>query len=109
MRPRLYTVYFLHALIFAFVISQFDFLAASLVALFSALGAILWRRKRPGDFVVRNYLPRVLVASTYALVFLAAFFLQRYFQPMNYRRDVLAAVSIFAALLAAYFATIGRR
>ena len=107
MRPWLYTAYFLHALIFSFIISQFDFVATTIAAIFTVLGAILWRRKRPNDFVVHSYLPRVLVASTYTVVSFVGFFLLRELQPMNYRRNDLAALGIFSALLAIYFATVG--
>jgi hypothetical protein len=109
MRPWLYAVYFLHALVFASVISQFDFLATSVAAILSVLGVILWVKKRPSDFVLRNYLPRVLVASTYALVFFLGFLLLRILQPTNYRRNGLAAIGIASALLAIYSATIGRK
>jgi SNF family Na+-dependent transporter len=38
MRPWLYAVYFLHALVFASVISQFDFLATSVAAILIRVG-----------------------------------------------------------------------
>jgi uncharacterized membrane protein len=109
MRPWLYLIYLLHALFFAFVISQFGFLATSVAAILTVLGVILWIKKRPSDFVVHNYLPRVFVASTYALAFFAGFLLLQKLQPMNYRKNDLAAVGIVAALLGIYSATMGRR
>lgn len=109
MRPWLYTAYFLHALIFSFIISQFDFVATAAAVVLTVFGAILWRKKRPNDFIVRNYMPRVLVSSTYALVSFAGFFLLRDLQPMNYRRNDLAGLAILSALLAIYFATVGRK
>jgi hypothetical protein len=109
MRPWLYTAYFLHAPIFSIIISQFDFVATTIAVIFTVLGVILWRRKRPSDFIVRNYLPRVLVSSTYALLLFAGFLLLRKLQPLNYRRNGLAALGIFTALLAIYFATVGRK
>ena len=109
MRPWLYGVYFFHAVGFSVVISQAGFLPTLVAVALTVLGVILWRRKCPHDFAIRSYVPRVLVALTYALVFFVSFQFWRKTQPMNYRVNDLAALGVVCLLLAIYSATIGRR
>jgi hypothetical protein len=110
MRPSFYALCFLHAVVFSAVISQTGFLPTLIAAVVTVLGLVVWRRNRPQDFVVRSSLPPVLVALTYGLVFFAGFRrLMRKIQPMNYRANDLAVLSVVCLLLAIYSATIRRR
>jgi hypothetical protein len=109
MRPSFYALYFLHAVVFSAVISQTGFLPTLIAAVVTVLGLVVWRINRPQDFVVRGSLPPVLVALTYGLVFFAGFRLMRKIQPMNYRANDLAGLSVVCLLLAIYSATIRRR
>jgi len=103
MRPWLYAVYFLFALILSLVISQLDFVATFITVALSLAALILWRYKRPQDFAIQGYLPRVFVAVTFVIVFFAGFLVLRKTQPMNYRANDLAALAFLSLFLALYF------
>jgi hypothetical protein len=52
------------------------------------LAAILpWRKRRPQDFKMANYLPSVFISLMYALVFFTSYLIVRATQPTNYRAE----------------------
>jgi hypothetical protein len=105
----MYANYFLFAVITAYVISQLGFLA-TLITIALMLAAIPpWRKRRPQDFKMANYLPRVFISLMYALVFFTSYLIVRTTQPTNYRAENLAALAIVSVLLAIFFGSIGRK
>jgi hypothetical protein len=106
--PRpVYGICVLFAVICSYVLSQLGFLATLVTIGLSLCGLLVWRKTRPQDFIVKDYLTRVFTALTWVLVFSVSYFIVRMFQPTNYRIHNLASMVIFSALLALYFGAIG--
>jgi hypothetical protein len=105
----LYASYSLFAVIAAYVISQLGFLATLVTVALMLSVVLLWRKRRPHDFTIANYLPRVFLSLMYALVFFTSYLIMRKTQPTNYRVHNLAAIAILSVLLAVYFGSIGRK
>jgi uncharacterized membrane protein YgaE (UPF0421/DUF939 family) len=106
---RVYAIYFLVAVIFAYVTSQSGLLATVIAIALTLSGILLWRKKCPHDFVTPSYYIRVFVSVMYAVIFLFSFLIVRKTQATNYRANNLAALAIFFLLLAIYFGFVGRR
>jgi hypothetical protein len=104
-----FVIYFLFAAICAFAISQWGLLATLITVGLSLSGVLLWRRRRPQDFVIKDYRPRVLVSLMYAVVFFSAYLIVRRTQPTNYRGYNLLALAVLSILLAVYFSSTGRK
>jgi hypothetical protein len=105
----IYASYFLFAVITAYVVSQFGLIATLIAVSLMLSGILLWRKRRPQDFQMANYLPPVFSSLVYALVFFTSYLIARATQPTNYRAETLAALAIVSVLLAIYFGFIGRK
>ena len=106
---RVYAIYFLVGMIFAYVTSQLGLLATVIAVAVTLSGILLWRKKRPQDFIIPNFYTRVFVSAMYALVFFASYLIVRRAQPTNCRVHNLAALAIVFLLLAIYFGFIKRK
>ena len=102
-------IYFLIGVIFAYAISQLGLLATVILVSLTVSGVLLWRKKRPQDFILPSHNPRALMSLIYALIFFASYWIVRMAQPTNYHVHNLAAITITFVLMAIYFGTVGRR
>ena len=95
----LYTICFLCAVITSYSLSQLGLLATLIVSGFLFCGILVWKDRRPKDFVIANYATRVFVSLIFALVFFVSYVVVRKVQPANHRAYNLAALAIWFALL----------
>ena len=96
----LYTICFLGALISSYSLSELDLFVTLITVGLLLCGILVWRGKRPQDFVIANHLPRLFISVMWALVFCVSYLIIRRVQPTNYRAYNLAALAMWFAVMA---------
>jgi len=96
----LYTICFLGAVISSYSFSELGLFVTPVIAGLLLCGMLVWRLKRPQDFLIANYLPRLFISAMWAFVFFVSYLVVRKVQPTNHRAYNLAALGIWFALMA---------
>jgi hypothetical protein len=102
-RGLIYTICFLGAVLSSYSLSQLGIFLTLIAVGLLLCGIMVWRGRRPQDFVIENYLPRLFISTMWAIVFFVAYLVVRRVQPTNYRAYDLAALGIWFAFMAYSF------
>jgi hypothetical protein len=101
MQPRLlYAIYFLVAVASSYSLSELGLLVTLVTVGLLAGAMLVWKRKRPQDFLIANHMPRIFISLMLAFVFFVGYLIVRKVQPTNYRAYNLAALAIWFAVMA---------
>jgi hypothetical protein len=102
-RGLIYTICFLGAVLSSYSLSQLGIFLTLITVGLLLCGIMVWRGRRPQDFVLASYLPRLFISTMWAIVFFVAYLVVRRVQPTNYRAYDLAALAIWFAFMAYSF------
>jgi len=92
MQPRLlYAIYFLVAVASSYGLSELGLLVTLLTVGLLVGAMLVWKRKRPQDFLIANHMPRIFISLMWAFVFFVGYLIVRKVQPTNYRAYNLAS------------------
>jgi hypothetical protein len=99
-RRLLYAICFLGAVVSSYSLSELGLFVTLITAGLLLCGILVRRGKRPQDFIIANYLPRLFISVMWALVFFVSYLIVRRVQPANYRAYNLAALAMWFGVVA---------
>lgn len=96
----LYAIYCLVAVISSYSLSELGLFVTLVTVGLLVCATLVWKRKRPQDFLFANHMPRIFISLMCAFVFFVGYLVVRKVQPTNYRAYNLAALAIWFAVMA---------